>query len=207
MFDQILLPPLQWVVSGGFWQTLLICLVICPALPQLLGVVFVSYWAPWNPRYQFWAYIPGNPCLALFIAGASTTVPSGDFRINPVLNIAAVIGALVVYWVLTWMDSKVYTRGQMWSANKLYHNLLYFWYGYLAVVCFIGVLGSAVSVGMKVLIVAPGVLWLTCLVIDMLTSRPVLVRKWKYAHAENLPLWKTGWHLRRRTKRGYELAA
>jgi hypothetical protein len=91
-----LLLPIQWVVGGGFWSTFVICLIICPIIPQLLGVVFASYWAPWSPRYQFLSYIPGNPFLALFIAAMSTTLPGGNVDLSPALNYAALSDASVL---------------------------------------------------------------------------------------------------------------
>ena len=207
MFDH-LVPPFSWIVSGGFWQTLVICLLICPVIPQLLGVVFVSYWAPWDPRYQFLSYIPGNPFLALFVAGASTTFSPAEFRVNPVLNVGIFVAMFVVWAVLTRMDAHAYTRGQMRSANKVYHNLLYWWYGYLAIVCALALLASDRPFGQKCLIMAPGVVWLSLLIIDsFLTPKSTGARKLRFAHAETLPIWKTGWRLRRRTPTGYALAA
>ena len=207
MFDH-LPPPFSWIVGGGFWQTLAICLVICPILPQLLGIVFASYWAPWSPRYQFLSYIPGNPFLALFIAGASTTFSPADLRIAPALNVGIFVGMFGVYVVLTRMDSKAYTPGQMRSANKAYHNLLYWWYGYLAVICAWALLGSDRSFWQKLLLLAPGLVWLAYLIIDsFLTPEGAKKRKLQFAHTDNRPLWRTGWKLRRRTATGYELVA
>lgn len=198
-----LLLPLHWVVGGGFWSTLLICLLICPVTPQLLGMVFASYWAPWNPRYQFLAYIPGNPFLAFFIAGMSTTLPDGKTDVGPVLNYAILSGAFVIFVVMDWADMRTYSVGQMRSANKRYHNALYFWYGYLAVVCFITMLGADVSVGRKLLVSIPGFFWVLCLVADNLTASGAKRRKLAFAHADSLPIWRTGWRLRRRTPGGY----
>ncbi|QQG50584.1 MAG: hypothetical protein HZB75_03560 [Candidatus Saccharibacteria bacterium] len=200
-----LLLPLQWVVSGGFWSTLLICLIICPIIPQVVGMLFASYWAPWSPRYQFLSYIPGNPFLALFIAGMSTTLPGGHVDLSPKLNYAALSGAFVAFLVMEWMDMSAYRVDQMRSANKRYHNALYFWYGYLAVACFITMLGTDVSDGRKWLVTAPGIFWVLCLIADNFMSAGAKRRKLAFAHTNNLPLWRTGWRLRRRTHTGYEL--
>lgn len=188
---------LQWIVEGGFWPTLFVCLTICPVLPQVLGIVFCSYWAPWRPSRQFYAYIPGNPFLALFIASMSTTFDGGDFRIPVWLNVAAMIGAPVMWVVLSIMDLKPYTKGQMLSANKLYHNFLYAWYGYLAVACYGGLWCTDASVWQKLLITVPGLIWLGCLVADNLVSKERLEQRFLCAHADNLPIWKTGWRLRK----------
>lgn len=194
--DQIL-PPLQWIVAGGFWRTLCVCLLICPIMPQLLGIVFCSYWAPWRPSRQFYAYIPGNPFLALFIACMSTTFDGGDFYVPPWLNIAAAIGAPIFWVVLSVMDRSVYRKEQLWSVNKVYHNLLYAWYGYLAVACFGGLWCTDATVWQKLLITIPGLVWLGCLVADNSVSKERLRKRFIYAHSDNLPVWKTGARLRR----------
>ena len=198
-----LLLPLGWVVTGGFWRTLVLCLLICPVIPQLLGLVFVSYWAPWNPRQQFLAYIPGNPLLALFIAGTSTTFVGSGPRISATWNTAILCGAFVGYVAMNALDIGNYTKEQLKSANKVYHNALYFWYGYLAAVCFAALLGSSASFGMKLLITLPGLAWLGCLVADNMADYDTKLRRFRFAHAGNLPIWKNGWRLRRRGAWGY----
>jgi hypothetical protein len=196
MSDQLPL-SLQWIVGGGFWQTLLICLFICPVLPQVLGLVFCSYWAPWHPSRQFYAYIPGNPCLALFIACTASALDGSDFHIPVWLNVAAPIGAFVIYIVLNILDFGAYRNDQLKSANKVYHNALYFWYGYLAVACFGGLMASDTAWWLKIIISIPGLVWLSCLVADNMTSKERLENRFLRAHADNLPIWKTGWRLRR----------
>lgn len=198
--------PLNWVVSHGPWWALLWCLLICPVIPQLLGVVFVSYWPPLNPRrFQFWAYFPGNVFLAMFIASMATTYPHGGFKVNVWINWSCLLGAAVVYLVLQRMDDGPYDEAQLITANKQYHNFLYFWYGYLAVASYIGMWETDASVVRKLAITVPGLLWLGCLVKDNLTSKEKLAPKFEYAHARrNIPLWRNGWRLRRRTANGYE---
>jgi hypothetical protein len=203
-----LLLPLNWVIDGSFWEVLLTCLIICPGIPQLFGLVFESRWVPWSPNYQFLAFIPGNPCLAVFIAACSTAY--GD---NPSVssgwNQAFLVGAFVFYVVLNLMDLKSnYTREQMLSSEKWYHNALYFWYGYLAVYGWVAMLGSDESLWMKLLLTAPGLLWLACLIVDTLfIPAHINAQRLKYAHAANLPLWKTRGRIRRRTRNGFELAS
>jgi hypothetical protein len=207
VYDHLLL-PLAWVVDGGFWRTFGICLLICPILPQLIGMIGASYWPPLNPlRNQFWAYFPGNPCLALFIALTSTTYDGGDFAINPVANWGALIVMLMAYLALGQMDKQVYKPGQLRSANKRYHNLLYFWYGYLAVVCALEMFSSDVSFTEKVWITVPGALWVACLLVDsFFTSKELLEQKCGHAHADDVPIWAAR-GLRHWTPRGYALAA
>jgi hypothetical protein len=197
------LHPLQLIISGGFWQTLMVCLIICPVIPQLLGVVFCSYWVPWDPHYQFLSYVPGNPCLALFIAGASTELQHGTFTISPLLNWACIVGAIVACALLTYLDAiSEYSHAQMLSANKVYHNLLYSWYGYLTFVCFIGLLSADASVGRKLLIMVPGLFWLLCLGVDNFVPGYVKILRTLYAHADTYPIWRR-WKLRHRTESGY----
>lgn len=207
-----LLLPLNWVVEGSFEEVLAKCLLICPGIPQLLGLVFESRWVPWNPKYQFRAFMPGNPALAMFIAGCSTAFDQlGDegFWQSTGLHQAVLVSAFVIYVSLNIMDLQSnYTRRQMASATKVYHNSLYFWYSYVAVIAAIALLTSEASVLHKVVVLLPGLFWLGCLFVDsFFTSKEVLDVRFKTAHTSNEPLWKTGWKLRRRTKEGYTLAA
>lgn len=189
--------PLQWIVEGGFWPTFLVCLTITPILPQVLGVVFCSYWAPLRPSRQFYAYFPGDVFLALFVAGVSTTFKYGGFYIPTWLNIAIMVGALAFYVALTRMDRVPYTKSQIWSANKAYHNVLYFWYGYLAVACFSAMWWTDASVLHKVVVTLPGLVWLGYMVIDNFVSKERKAARFAQAHADNMPIWKTGWRLRK----------
>lgn len=201
-----LLLPLEWVIAGGFWRTLGTCLVICPGIPQLLGLVCCSYWAPWSGRDQFKAYIPGNPILAVFIAGTSTTFDRGHVHVWTWLNAVSLVLALGFWGFLTWGDRKIYTRGQMWSANKLYHNALYFWYGYLAFICAVGMwFWTDASLLHKAVVTLPGLLWLWLLSEDARLGEDELKRKASTAHADNWPIWRTGYRLRRWTPQGYRL--
>lgn len=202
-----LLLPLDWILAGGFWIVLAKCLLVCPIIPQLLGLVFESRWVPWHPSRQFLAFMPGNPFLALFIALASTTLdrPGTDgFWQSTGFSQAVLVGSFVVYVVLNIMDlASNYTREQMASATKIYHNALYFWYGYLAVMVCSAMLASTAGAVQKALIMIPGLLWLGCLVIDSASTSPeVLEIRFKTAHADNAPVWKTR-RLRRLTKDGY----
>ena len=199
-----LLLPLGWIIGGGFLQTLIICLIICPGLPQLLGYVFDGYWVPWDPRYQFLAFVPGNPFLAWFIASTSVTFQDQGFSLNPIANYTIVAGAFVFYVVLNVMDlGSNYTMGQMKSATKVYHNTLYFWYGYLAVSCFIAMLGTSAPLSYKVLATIPGVLWIGCMVADNFMPEHIQRQRFKFAHVEPIPIFASNFKLRRRTSNGY----
>jgi len=205
-----LLLPLQWVLTGGFVTVLIKCLLICPIMPQLLGLVLESRWVPWSPRYQFLAFVPGNPFLACFIALCSTTQPVGSHLfLNGWSRWVFLAGAGAFYLGLTlWLDPGVYTKRQMLSPTKVYHNLLYFWYGYLAATVWAGMLQSDISAGRKILCSLAGMVWLLCLVADNFTPKDVLQQRFKFAHDDQwTPIWKTGFRIRRRTQSGYALAA
>lgn len=187
------LPGLEWIVSGGFWRAFIVCLVICPGIPQLLGLVLHSYWAPWHPRYQFGAYMPANAILALFHGAMAGTLKDG-FSTPPAwvhwLLLAVFACACVV---LTKKDFGAYDPGQVWSANKLYHNFLYAWYSYFTVVCYWGLVTSGdVSPWRKLVVSLPGVAWLSFfLVFDNLVSDETKALRYKFAHAHRYdPLWR-----------------
>ncbi len=204
-----LLLPLEWILSGSLVWVLIKCLIICPGIPQLLGYLFESRWVPWSPKYQFLAFMPGNPFLAVFIAGCSRGLdqPGVDgFWQQRGVSQTVLVGAFVVYVALNIMDlASNYTREQMTSATKIYHNALYFWYAYLAVMAWIILLSSTMTVGDKILASVPGVIWLVCLVVDSaFTPKEVLDVRFRFAHTNNYPIWKNNWKLRRLTPAGYQ---
>lgn len=196
-----LLLPLDWIVQGSFIEVLLKCLLICPVIPMLLGLLIESRWVPLGPKYQFLAFFPGNPFLAIFIATAVTFLKAQpDDALSPLgagWNQAVLVGAFVVYVAMNIMDlTSNYTREQMASATKIYHNALYFWYGYLAAVLFADLIRAQAPFFTKLAVAGFGLLWLGCLIADNFTSKERLAVRFKTAHANNAPIWKT-WRLRR----------
>lgn len=209
MFDRLYFgfPLLESIVGGGFLPTLIICLIICPGVPYLLGAVIDGYWVPWNPRYQFFAFLPGNIFLAFFIASTSSTFQQEGFRINPFVNVGVFVGALAFYFALQKLDrTSHYTPGQLKSAMKRYHNGLYFWYGYLAVVCFIAMFSTSAPLSQKLIASAFGAVWLACMVADNFVSGEIKALRFEYAHVESRPIWLNGWKIRRLTVKGYAYA-
>ena len=95
------------------------------------------------------------------------------------------------------MDLSAYRIDQAKSANKVYHNALYFWYAYLTLACFGGMWCTDAPLWQKLIITIPGLVWLGCLVADNFITPERLQVRFLYAHADNLPLWKTGWRLRK----------
>ena len=208
MRDPNLLLPLDFIVTGGFWRTLAICLLICPVLPIVFELVFNSRLVPLNPfKYQFWAFFPGNPFLALYIAlcAGALSYPDGPagFWQSTLLQWILLVGAALVCAGLYYMDTKSnYTRAQMLSVFKQWHNFLYFWYGYLAVAMTVILLTSTMGGWEKFLRMIPGLLWLACLVKDSaFTSEEELKVKFQTAHTGWRPLWRTKRILRMRRSR------
>lgn len=183
MPSAFLLPGLGWIVADGFWRAFIACLIICPIIPQLLGVVCHSYWPPLNPKYQFTAYMPANLILGFFNGLMATTLQSG-FTVPLWVREYVLAGAFVAYAALNVMDLGVYTKGQMASANKVYHNALYWWYTYFTIICFAGMWSTDASLLRKVLITVPGVVWAVfLLVVDNCVSEETKKRRFKFAHA------------------------
>jgi hypothetical protein len=199
-FDQLYfgLPVAGILIGNGFLSTLIICLIICPGIPFLLGAVIDGYWVPWRSDVQFYAFLPGNLFLALFIACTSMTYQTEGFRINPWVNAVVFFGAFAFYIFLNVEDAKSrYTKGQLKSAMKIYHNSLYFWYGYLAIVCCIAMWASSAPLIIKVLLMLPGIAWLLCMVFDARKSKEIQIQRSTFAHVESLPIWRNGWRIRR----------
>lgn len=197
------LPFVGHVIGHGFLPTLIICLIICPGIPYLLGAVVDGYWVPWHYSVQFFAFLPGNLFLALYIACTSVTFQSYGFQINPWVNAVVFVGAFTIYLLLQKLDVQAhYTPGQLRSAMKRYHNSLYFWYGYLAIVCGIAMWGSPASLAEKLLFTLPGIVWLLCMVGDTLMGKNELItaQRFMFAHVESMPIWRNNWHIRRLTK-------
>jgi hypothetical protein len=187
--------PVGWVLSGGFWLVLAKCLLICPIMPMLLGLVFESRWVPLSPRFQFTAFFPGNPLLAIYIAWASTfkerQSPSGFWQTSSTQHLL-VVGTFLAYIQLSNLDlASKFTREQLAGPTKRYHNALYFWYGYVIAVATILVVTASVPVSQRLLASIPGLLWVGCLIYDSVTPEESLNIKFQTAHAPWNPLWKT----------------
>lgn len=200
--------PLEWLLVGSWWFVLLKCWITCPVGPTLLGLIFESRWVPWSPKYQFLAFVPGNFFLGTFIALSTTTfdaLPSSGLYNHPLAHVFALLGTGGLYIALNYLDFGAYSKAQLLGATKIYHNSLYFWYGYVAVMCLLAVLAADVSAFAKLGVMLPGLVWIACLVIDARTSPEKLEPKFKFAHADNVPIWKTRGRLRKRTEAGYEL--
>ena len=200
--------PLEWLLEGPWIIVLAKCWLICPGVPQLLGVIFESRWIPWNPRYQFTAFVPGNFFLGAFIAAASTVIhetPEGSILNSQLLSQSVLLGCFGLYVALNVMDVKSnYTRAQMASAAKIWHNALYFWYSYVGVMMFLVViLVPGVSWIDRLIILSLGVVWLAMLAADNLVSEETAKRRFTFAHVANFPIWKNGWRLRKRNEHGY----
>ena len=191
-----LLLPIGFLVEGGFWWVLIKCLFVCPILPILLDLVFGSRLVPLNPKYQFWAFFPGNPCLAIYIALCSTAQgsprPNGFWQ-SAGLDQVLLVGAIIIYVMLNIMDLKSnYTVEQMSSPFKVWHNLLYLWYGYLAFHMTLVLLASTDPLWVKLVKMTPGLAWFACLVKDSaFTSEEELKIKFQTAHVPWNPIWKT----------------
>jgi hypothetical protein len=203
-----LLLPLDFIVTGGFLKALGICLLICPGLPIFFELLFNSRLVPLNPfKYQFWAFFPGNPFLGLYIALTTASLgfagPIGFWQ-STTLQWVLLVGAAVICAGLFYLDKQSnYTIAQLLSVFKIWHNLLYFWYGYLAVAMTIVLLASTMSGWEKALRMIPGLFWLGCLLKDFFTPEEELKVKFQTAHTGTRPLWRTKRILRmRRTPDG-----
>lgn len=200
--------PLEWVLDGHPWWILAKCWLICPVIPQFLGLVFESRWVPWNPRYQFLSFVPGNFFLGMFIAASATlfgALPPEGLHASRWAAGLILTGAFVVYLALNLFDlASNYTKAQMLSVEKVYHNSLYFWYGYVGATMFAVVIEAEVGWQYRLLVMSPGLVWITLLVVDnFLTPKGVLEQRFKFAHADNLPLWRNGWRVRQRGTHGF----
>jgi hypothetical protein len=198
-----LLLPLAWVVNHEWWQVWLIALAICPGALIVMGPLLESRRVPLHWKHQFLAFFPANPFLATFVAFSVKAVdelPDG-WQLGQGWNIAGIVIFAIVYVGLTAVDFKVYSIRQMLSPTKFYHNLLYFWYGYLAAMAGISMFASPVSIAQKVLTCIPLALWAACLAKDtFFTSREELEHKWQVAHDHDWrPLGINGWHVRNLT--------
>lgn len=198
---QLAIPLLDRIVEGPWWVVLMRCLFICPIIPMLIAPVLESRWLPLNPlKTQFWAFFPGNPALAGFIAAGSTltAVPSttGIWQTTGMQWIMFA-SAIVIYLFLTFkLDRDVYRPDQMKSPTKVYHNLLYSWYGYLGAAMFVVVISASIDPAERFLKLLPGLFWLGCLVKDNFTSKEKLAVKFQTAHANWCVIWKH-WQFRR----------
>lgn len=188
--------PLGWLTDHSPLVVLLIALVICPFGPYVLGPVLESRLVPLHPRNQFWAYFPGNPFLALFLALtvlANQGLPT-DFQFPETLNHLALAFTALLYLVLNTMDMAAYKPRQMMSPTKVYHNFLYFWYAYVVFISGLAMyVYSPIQWWQKALMSIPLLLWLGCLAKDNTMSEEERAHKLAVAHIEDWRgIWATG---------------
>jgi len=197
-FDLLL--PLDGIMEGEVWQVALKALSICPLIPIVLVLVFESRWLPLRPKYQFWAFFPGNVFLAAYITTSSLLLGApATTGIWQSKGMQAVILLLTIgfYFLARRLDRKAYAPDQIKTPFKQYHNLLYVWYMYLAVMMTIVVISARVPLEHKLLIMSPGFAWVLCWLKDSsFTSPEKLAVKMQTAHANYCPIWKK-WSFRR----------
>jgi hypothetical protein len=111
--------------------------------------------------------------------------------VRPVVLIGAIVAAIGL--TILELFSSTYTRGQVLSPTKLYHNIvLWMVYGYVIVTTLFAVIIGGLSWWLP-LVLWPGVVWAICNVIDTLPTYPGDVpmrRKGEHAHVAD---WKPRW--------------
>lgn len=186
-----IIQPFDWIVSHSWWRVLIIALTICPVIPfalewiQFRKVIII----PWgdNRDKQFYAFLPGNIFLAVFLAANSVGLNhpgAPGWWQSPYCSLVVGLGAFTAFVGLNVMDyNSFYTIAQLRSCFKIYHNLLYFWYGYLQVSTFIGMFTSTLPEWYKLVATIPGLAWAACLLGDNLQNETVNRRRMYWAHS------------------------
>jgi hypothetical protein len=173
--------PLNVIVGQDpilvFFISLGVAWLLTPGLMIIIARVFESRWLPLVSAKQFRGFFPGDLFLGImfaFLLAYATQLSEVDSWYTPWTiygRIVVLLGSIgVAYWLTDGeLKSGGYTKEQVYSPTKLYHNgVLYVGYGYIMVSTLIHALVGAPSWWL-LLVVLPGLAWAFC---NWLDGRP-----------------------------------
>ena len=192
------LSPFDAILNWPMWAVVVFAAAATPFSILLFVGVIEARELPLSPKDQFLAFMPGDIFLSAFFVWsvylAKKHLPDGVYWFNshrwhgaPLFHLITLAVFLLVFVVLTFLDWKsgLYTWGQMLSPWKIYHNLLYAWYGDLVASTGLPVLGNAeVLPRTKAALFTVVAVWLLCLVYDSTIGAQYAPHKAKTAHVE-----------------------
>jgi hypothetical protein len=189
-------PVLVFFISlGAAW-------LLTPGLMIIIARIFESRWLPLMSDKQFRGFFPGDLFLGVmfaFLLAYATQLPEeGGWYTSWTIfgRIVVLLVSVGIAYGLTngELKSESYTKAQIYSPTKLYHNgVLYVGYVYIMVSTLIHVLIGAPSWWL-LLVVVPGFIWMFCNVLDgrpRFSGDEPMKRKAATAHiADWKPIWR-----------------
>ncbi|RWZ78081.1 MAG: hypothetical protein EOT04_03055 [Candidatus Chaera renei] len=183
-----LLWPFGYVLNWPLWGVALFAFMATPGMMIFIIVSVEGRRFPWRPSEQFLGFIPGDLFLGTFFVYAAwlarrlpeTTrfYNSGWFQWTLLAAFAA--GATALYLA----GFGLYTASQMRSPSKLYHDFLYFWYGYMVAATFVAALFATAPSFSATALVSLGMAWLALVMYDSTTGARNAPVKARSAHWE-----------------------
>jgi hypothetical protein len=130
----------SWLGGHGFFVSLFLTLLLAPVAMMLIAPIFETRLLPLG-KAQFDGFFPGTIFLAIgtaiLLSIASDFPPEAhwynSFWWHFAVQAATIIGAVV----MTLGDKKVYPKRALYSPTKIWNNLMYAFYGYVAVTTFV----------------------------------------------------------------------
>lgn len=206
----------DWLTTGPWLVTLLLCLLLTPGIPVLLALVFESRWLPFNWRFQFLTFSIGDVFLAMFVTAITVYIRASTFRpIDLWWHLVTLVLTLAIAWWFTRGEMKAakarafaaYAPRAVNSPTKLYHNYaLYCGYAYVMVMLVTEVILQAVIDGYLnwwlALAFVPLLVWAAFLFLEQrilqfltrnnhLTPKKVNLLRAEFAHIKDWkPIWK-----------------
>lgn len=135
----------SWLAGHGFFMSLLLCLLLAPIAMIVAAPIGETRALPLG-KNQFGSFFPGSIYLAVSTAMLlylANDLPSDAHWYNSfwwhfVLQLGAVIAAAALTYGA--YRTKIYPPRALRSPTKVINNLLYAFYGYVAVAVFVAVL-------------------------------------------------------------------
>lgn len=181
------------VFNNGWVVALAWALLLTPMGVILMALIFEKRLPP-ILKNAFRSFLPGDVCLGITLAASVATLmvsalPNIGWQRSAWFNVMAWFAAACVFAIGRMIDRGGYTKKQLLSPSKLYHDVvLYLGYGWLMFrvvvpAVYVGYVDKEANVSELIAILA-FVAWLGMLVLDGTRSKQVQALMRQKAHPE-----------------------
>lgn len=193
-----LLPGLWWLVDASPFRAFVQAIILTPVIMLVFIIPILEDRRPAPFRYQFKAFVIGDPALACglaFMVALADRLPEREAWWNTGwMQVLAVTGAAATFYVSrNIVDSQMYSTTQLGSPSKIYHDFVVLpVYSYLLIKIGVAVLfGASWSHWpLKLGVLAFIGLWAAMLRVD--STQPVWRQRQLASHAHDgnwQPIW------------------